>query len=93
MKQWRFYARFGEEVQLMEARLIPMWFVRRPSEIQAFYAKPKKLPKNAKVEEFRHGITGGPETEAAPSATANGLRQSHSRPTTDGARFRIGSTN
>jgi hypothetical protein len=47
------FTRFGEEVRLTEARLIPMWFVRRPSEVKAYDTEPQKLPKTAQVEEFQ----------------------------------------
>jgi hypothetical protein len=46
------YTRFGEEVHLTEARLIPLWFVRRAYEVKSYYTKPKKLPRNARVKEF-----------------------------------------
>jgi hypothetical protein len=46
------YTRFGEVAQLTEARLIPMWFIKMPSEIRASYTKPRKVPKKATVEEF-----------------------------------------
>ena len=46
------FTHFGEEVQLTEARLIPMWFVQRPYDRTTHYRKPTKVPKRASVEEF-----------------------------------------
>jgi hypothetical protein len=41
----------GQDVILTEARLIPVWVVKRPSRIDRFYKKPAKVPRGATVEE------------------------------------------
>ncbi len=41
----------GQDVVLTEARLIPVWVIKRPSRIDRKYTKPSKVPKGAKVEE------------------------------------------
>ena len=48
---------------MTEARLIPMWFVRTPSEVRAHYTKPKKVPKRPSQRRSPHGMTEEPETE------------------------------
>jgi hypothetical protein len=45
------YTRFGSEITICDARLIPVWVETRPGEIKWHYAKPDKVRKNATVEE------------------------------------------
>jgi len=44
------YTRFGTAVTLCDARLIPVWIEKTPSEVRWHYSKPKAR-KGAKVEE------------------------------------------
>ena len=46
------YTRFGSEVTLCDARLIPIWIEKRPTETKWHYTKPTKTGKNAKIEEY-----------------------------------------
>ena len=46
------YTWSGAKVTLTEARLIPVWVVKMPSEVKWCYARPAKLRKGAKVEEI-----------------------------------------
>lgn len=45
------YARFGGEVKIVAARMIPVWIVQSKGAIRWHYSKPTKLPRDAKVEE------------------------------------------
>jgi hypothetical protein len=50
------YTRFGGEVTLCAARMIPVWVLKTPDEIKWRYSKPTKLRRNVTVEEvpIRH---------------------------------------
>ena len=53
------YTRFGSEVTLCDARLIPIWIEKRPTETKWHYTKPTKTGKNAKIEEYPIWHDGG----------------------------------
>jgi hypothetical protein len=48
------YTRFGGEVTICEARLIPVWVVKLPAEIKWFYSKPTRRFKNVREMPFWH---------------------------------------
>jgi hypothetical protein len=42
---------FGEEIEIIEARMLPVWIENRPGEIRWHYGPPKKLSKKSSVTE------------------------------------------
>lgn len=46
------YTRFGSEVTLCDARLVPIWVEKRAGEIKWHYEKPAKLRRGAELEEI-----------------------------------------
>ena len=82
------YTRFGSEVTLCDARLIPIWIEKRPTETKWHYTKPTKTGKNA-TRNTRYGtIADGIPKRAIPSAITNGLMLMASRLMAVGRKFK-----
>jgi hypothetical protein len=60
------YTWSGGTVEITEARLIPVWVVKRPSRIDRYYAPPTKVPKGASVEEVPCWHYRGKYTDGHP---------------------------